>query len=199
VHIGDWSGDATELDPAKAQQLGVALVPADRKQQGAAGELSVQMNMLSLVLPRYVNRAVLNHRRMRTVARERSDTYDVRPRNPAVHMSALSGGNQQKVVLARWLEISPRLLLLHEPTQGVDVGTRAEIYEIMRARCREGVAIVWVSTDFDELAAVSHRVLVCAGGIIAGELAPPFTRDRITNEVYETAARGGTGAVGASS
>ena len=197
MRVGEWSGDASELDPGRAQRLRVALVPADRKQQGAAAELSVQMNMLSLVLPHYVSHRVLDHRRLRAVARERSETYDVRPRDPGAHMSALSGGNQQKVVLARWLEIDPRVLLLHEPTQGVDVGTRAEIYEIMRARCREGVGIVWVSTDFDELAAVSHRILVCAAGAIAGELRPPFTRDRITNEVYATATRGTAVASGA--
>jgi ribose transport system ATP-binding protein len=194
ISIGEWSGDVSALDPASAQQRGVALVPADRKQQGAAAALSVGQNMLSLVLGRYVRRGVLAHRRMDAVARERSETYDVRPRNPGASMSALSGGNQQKVVLARWLEIDPRLLLLHEPTQGVDVATRAEIYEIMRARCREGTAILWVSTDFDELAAVAHRVLICAGGRIAGSLSAPLTRDRITSEVYATAARGGAGA-----
>jgi ribose transport system ATP-binding protein len=194
ISIGEWSGDVSALDPASAQRRGVALVPADRKQQGAAAALSVGQNMLSLVLGRYVRRGVLAHRRMDAVARERSETYDVRPRNPGASMSALSGGNQQKVVLARWLEIDPRLLLLHEPTQGVDVATRAEIYEIMRARCREGTAILWVSTDFDELAAVAHRVLICAGGRIAGSLSAPLTRDRITSEVYATAARGGAGA-----
>jgi ribose transport system ATP-binding protein len=151
----------------------------------------VEKNMLSLVLPSFVRRGILAHGRIRSVAHRRSETYDVRPRNPAAVMAALSGGNQQKVVLARWLELDPRLLLLHEPTQGVDVATRAEIYEIMRARCREGAGILWVSTDFDELATVAHRILVCADGIIAGSLAPPFTRDRITNEVYATVARGG--------
>ena len=83
----------------------------------------------------------------------------MRPRDATLNMSALSGGNQQKVVLARWLEQSPRVLLLHEPTQGVDVATRHQIYELMRARAAQGVAILWVSTDFDELASVSHRIL----------------------------------------
>ncbi|MGA2008959.1 MAG: sugar ABC transporter ATP-binding protein [Solirubrobacteraceae bacterium] len=191
MRVGDWSGDVSALDPSQAQRLGIALVPGDRKQQGAAGDLSVEKNMLSLVLPSFVRRGILAHGRIRSVAHRRSETYDVRPRNPAAVMAALSGGNQQKVVLARWLELDPRLLLLHEPTQGVDVATRAEIYEIMRARCREGAGILWVSTDFDELATVAHRILVCADGIIAGSLAPPFTRDRITNEVYATVARGG--------
>ena len=83
-------------------------------------------------------------------------------------MAALSGGNQQKVVLARWLEQSPRVMLLHEPTQGVDVATRQQIYELMRTRAAEGVAILWVTTDFDELATMAHRILLCAGGVIAG-------------------------------
>jgi rhamnose transport system ATP-binding protein len=100
-------------------------------------------------------------------------------------VSMLSGGNQQKVVLVKWLEQSPEVLLLHEPTHGVDVTTRAEIYDLMRTLSATGKAILWVSTDFDELAAVSDRVLVCASGTIVSEVpGPPFTRDRITAEVY---------------
>ncbi len=72
------------------------------------------------------------------VANERAETYDVRPRDASLNMSALSGGNQQKVVLARWLEQGPSVLLLHEPTQGVDVATRHQIYELMRARAAAG-------------------------------------------------------------
>ncbi len=138
IRLGEFSGELATLDPSSAQRLGIALVPADRKQQGAASALSVEKNMLSLVLPGFVRRGVLSHGRLRAVARERAETYDVRPRDPAADMAALSGGNQQKVVLARWLELNPRLLLLHEPTQGVDVATRAEIYAIMRARCAPG-------------------------------------------------------------
>jgi ribose transport system ATP-binding protein len=82
------------------------------------------------------------------------------------------------------------VLLLHEPTQGVDVATRAQVYDFMRARCAAGVAILWVSTDFDELATACDRILLCADGVIAGTVpGPPFTRDRITGEVYATAAR----------
>jgi AI-2 transport system ATP-binding protein len=74
----------------------------------------------------------------------------------------------------------------------VDVATRQQIYELMDARAAEGVAILWVSTDFDELAKVSDRILLCAGGTIAGTIAPPYTRDRITSEVYSATARVGT-------
>jgi ribose transport system ATP-binding protein len=191
MRLSGWSGEIADLSPGEAQRLGLALVPGDRKQQGAVATLSVEKNMLSLVFPSYVRRGVLAHGRLRQAAQARCEVYDVRPRDPGKDMAALSGGNQQKVVLARWLERNPRVLLLHEPTQGVDVATRAEIYEIMRARCRDGVAIIWVSTDFDELATVSDRIVVCAGGRITGEVSSPFSRDKITSEVYATAARGG--------
>jgi ribose transport system ATP-binding protein len=190
VTIGDWSGDLSELSPSRSLKLGVALVPADRKEQGAVADLPVSLNMLSLSLRSFMQGGFLRLDRLLSTANQRTETYDVRPRNAALAISALSGGNQQKVVLARWLEQQPRVLLLHEPTQGVDVATRHQIYELMRARAEEGVGILWVSTDFDELASVSHRILVCAGGRVAGSMTPPFGRDRITSEVYSATAHG---------
>jgi ribose transport system ATP-binding protein len=185
VTCGEWSGDAAELTPRLAMRLGMALVPAERSSQSIAQRVTVEKNMLSLVLGDYFHHGVLSHRRIRRTARARCDTYRVRPADPGLEMMALSGGNQQKVVLAKWLEQSPGVLLLHEPTHGVDVTTRAEIYDLMRTLSAAGKAILWVSTDFDELAAVSDRVLVCASGTIVSEVpGPPFTRDRITAEVY---------------
>ena len=190
VRLPDWSGELSELAPSRAIELGMALVPADRKQQGAVADLPVALNMLSLSLKNFMQGGFLRIDKMIGLADQRAETYDVRPRDASLNMSALSGGNQQKVVLARWLEQSPRVMLLHEPTQGVDVATRHQIYELMRARAAEGVAILWVSTDFDELATVSHRILLCAHGQIAGTIAPPYSRDRITSEVYSATARG---------
>ncbi len=188
--LPDWSGEITDLTPSKAIDLGVSLVPADRKQQGAVADLPVALNMLSLSLKNFMQGGFLRIDKLVGTANQRAGTYDVRPRDASLNMSALSGGNQQKVVLARWLEQGPKVLLLHEPTQGVDVATRHQIYELMRARAANGVAILWVSTDFDELATVSHRILLCAHGVIAGEIAPPYSRDRITSEVYSATARG---------
>jgi ribose transport system ATP-binding protein len=190
VSLPDWSGDASEIAPSKSIARGVALVPADRKQQGAVADLSVGLNMLSLSLRDFMQGGFLRIDKLIGTANERAETYGVRPPDASLNMSALSGGNQQKVVLARWLEQGPRLLLLHEPTQGVDVATRHQIYELMRARAAHGAAILWVSTDFDELATVSHRILLCAHGAIAGTIAPPYSRDRITSEVYSATARG---------
>jgi ribose transport system ATP-binding protein len=199
VTVGDWTGDVSDLAPNRSIELGVSLVPADRKQQGAAADLPVALNMLSLSLKNFMQGGFLRLDKLLGVANQRAETYDVRPRDASVNMWALSGGNQQKVVLARWLEEAPKILLLHEPTQGVDVATRHQIYELMRARAAQGVAILWVSTDFDELATVSHRILLCAGGTIAGEMAPPYSRDRITSEVYSATARGGAREVSAQS
>lgn len=190
VSIGDWHGDLSELTPSRSIKRGVALVPADRKQQAAVADLPVALNMLSLSLKSFMQGGFLRLDKLLAVANERTETYDVRPRDASAHMSALSGGNQQKAVLARWLEQSPGVLLLHEPTQGVDVATRHQIYELMRARAAQGVGILWVSTDFDELATVSHRILLCAQGVVAGTMAPPYSRDRITSEVYSATARG---------
>jgi ribose transport system ATP-binding protein len=188
LRCSEWSGDIAKLSPRLAQRLRIALVPADRKRHGLAPGLSVEKNMLSLVLDDYFKHGALRHRQIRSVASERSRTYGIRPQNPALEISALSGGNQQKVLLARWFELLPRVLLLHEPTQGVDVTTRGEIYEIMHGLCAQGVAIIWVSTDFDELATVADRIAVCDGGRIVSYVGSPFTRDRIISEVYAAAA-----------
>jgi ribose transport system ATP-binding protein len=194
VTIGDWSGDVSALGPAKSIKLGVSLVPADRQQQGVVPDLPVSLNMLSLSLRDFMRGGFLRLDKLLATADARAVAYDVRPPDASLNLAALSGGNQQKVVLARWLEQSPNVMLLHEPTQGVDVATRQQIYELMRRRAAEGAAILWVTTDFDELATMAHRILLCAGGMIAGTMAPPYSRDRITSEVYSTAARGAGGA-----
>ncbi|HEX6952099.1 MAG TPA: sugar ABC transporter ATP-binding protein [Gaiellaceae bacterium] len=190
VTIGDWSGDVSRLTPGKSIKLGVSLVPADRQQQGVVPDLPVSLNMLSLSLRSFMRGGFLRLDKLLATANERAVTYDVRPVDASLNLAALSGGNQQKVVLARWLERTPRVMLLHEPTQGVDVATRQQIYDLMRARAADGAAILWVTTDFDELATMAHRILLCSGGVIAGTMAPPYSRDRITSEVYSTSASG---------
>src|SRR5579875_2198536 len=191
LRVADWSGDAAGLTPRVASRLGLALVPADRKAQGLAPELSVAENMMSLVLGDHFRRGVLARGQLRQAAAQRCRGYGIRPAEPGRPVAALSGGNQQRVLLAKWLERRPRVLLLHEPTQGVDVATRAGIYGLLRGLAAEGLGIVWVSTDFDELAAVAGRVLVCAAGVVAAQLpGPPFSRDQITAAVYAASAQG---------
>lgn len=186
-----WSGDVSRLSPRRAIASGAALVPADRQHQSAVGSLSVEKNLLSLVFDAFRRLGVLSHRQMRKAADERLATYRVRPPDPARDMVSLSGGNQQKIVLARWLERRPTMLYLHEPTQGVDVTTRSEIYRIVRGLARRGTAVLWVSTDFEELSAVSDRVLVIDDGVVVDELSGlRSTRDGISAAVYAKRTRG---------
>jgi ribose transport system ATP-binding protein len=96
---------------------------------------------------------------------------ELRPNRPALPLEALSGGNQQKVLLAKWLHTKPRLLLLDEPTQGVDFGARQQIFAALDAAARAGTAILCASTDYEQLAQICDRVLVFRGGRIAAELA----------------------------
>jgi ribose transport system ATP-binding protein len=184
-----YSGEVSRLRPRRAILAGFALVPADRARQSAVGTLPVEKNMLSLVFGDYVRAGFLSHTRIRQVARRRGAALALRPADPSVDLMALSGGNQQKVVLAKWMERRPDVLLLHEPTQGVDVGTRLQIYRLTGELAKAGTAILWVTTDFNELAAVSQRILICASGKIAKELVGPgFTRDQISAEVYAASA-----------
>jgi ribose transport system ATP-binding protein len=186
-----FSGDVASLSPRRAINAGFALVPADRQRQSAAGSLSVEKNLLSLVFGSYSHHGVLSYPKMRKAASERAATYRVRLQSPGQDMVSLSGGNQQKVVLAKWLERHPALLLLHEPTQGVDVATRAEIYRIVDDLASKGTAVLWVTTDFDELAAVSDRILIVDGGVVTSELrGGRFTHDEITSAVYASSTAG---------
>jgi ribose transport system ATP-binding protein len=115
-------------------------------------------------------------------ARRLTDAFDVRPPDARALFGTLSGGNQQKVVLAKWLQTGPRLLLLHEPTQGVDIGARRQIYQTVRADAGDRVTLC-ASSDHDQLAQLCDRVLVLRRGRIAAELGgAEVTKQRITEE-----------------
>jgi len=118
-------------------------------------------------------------------SRELLGTFDVRPNQPRMPYGSLSGGNQQKALLAKWLQTRPSILLLHEPTQGVDVGARQQIFELMRAAAAGGACVVCASSDYEQLAAVCDRVLVFGRGRVARELVGgDVTKDRIIEQSY---------------
>ncbi|MBX6389599.1 MAG: sugar ABC transporter ATP-binding protein [Frankia sp.] len=176
--------------PWNALAAGVALVPADRRRDGIAPMLTVSENATILVNDRYTRFGAIQGRRLAARVDTLVEKFDVRPRRPAALIGRLSGGNQQKVVLAKWLETGPRLLLLHEPTQGVDVAARAEIYRLVREATEAGMATVWVSSDFEELVAVCDRVLIMADGVVRAELTgDEITEERISAAVYEFSAQ----------
>jgi ribose transport system ATP-binding protein len=157
-------------DPAAAMGAGVGYIPEDRRQQALVGKLSVRSNAtlaaLEAVSPGGLIRRDLEDRIMDGAVR----TLSVRMASPDVPIATLSGGNQQKVVIARWLARNPRLLILDEPTKGVDVGAKAEISAIIVRLAAEGRAILLVSSELPEVLALSDRVLIMRSGRITGEL-----------------------------
>ena len=165
--------------------MGFSFIPADRNRDGIAREIEIDRNMMSLVLRRFTEEVVGSATATSARSPERADDFDVRPRRTDLHASTLSGGNAQKVVLAKWLETKPAVLLLHEPTQGVDIAARAQIYRKIIAAADEGMSVVWVSSDFEELATTCSRVLVLNNGRATSEmLGPELTPEAITARVF---------------
>ena len=148
--------------PVEAIGAGLALVPEDRKTQGLVLDLSVRENITLARVP--ARAGVIERRRERHLVSELIARLKIRTRDMEQAVRMLSGGNQQKVVLARWLALKPRVLLLDEPTRGVDVGGKAEIYELINALAGQGTAIVMVSSELPEVLAMSDSILVMHEG-----------------------------------
>lgn len=153
-----------------AIRAGMALIPADRRGAGAILTMSVADNVVSAALPRFSTLGILRRARIRREARAQVARLDARISHLGQRLATLSGGNQQKIILSRGLVTNPLVLLLHEPTRGIDVGAKAEIYDILKGIAREGVAIVMVTSELAELVLYASRVLVMRGGMIAGEM-----------------------------
>ncbi|HJQ04636.1 MAG TPA: sugar ABC transporter ATP-binding protein [Nocardioides sp.] len=156
--------------PRDGVRAGVAFSPEDRRESAAFMDLSVRENMGILTAPTYFRRGRLRHRKEASDARELLRTYGVRAASTEMPIGFLSGGNQQKALLARWLRLDPRLLLLDEPTQGVDIGARAEIWHLVRRAVDQGAAALVVLSDFEELVSVCDRVILLRRGRTVGEL-----------------------------
>lgn len=156
--------------PAAAMRAGVGLVPENRAREAAFSELSISQNMSMAVIPSYFRVGALRRRRELADSRALSADFFVKSAGPSAPLSSLSGGNQQKVVLARWLRRDPSLLLLDEPTQGVDVGAKFEIWELIRRQVERGMGVLVASSDFEELAAACDRVLVVREGRVVAEV-----------------------------
>lgn len=156
--------------PSEAMAAGIGFVPEDRKRQGLFLGLSVRENMSSASLRRISRLSILSGRRDRELARLHADQLGLRESAIEFAVDTLSGGNQQKVVLARWLARHPKILILDEPTRGVDVGAKAEIYRLMRTIASEGVAVLVISSELTEVLGIADRILVMREGRGVGEL-----------------------------
>ena len=158
------------MRPDQAIRRGITYVPEDRTGDAAFRERSVRENLVAPRIRQFWRRFGMSVRGERRATTDAIARYDVKPPLPEAAFSALSGGNQQKVVLARWLELAPRVVLLDEPTQGVDVGARQGLHDQVRAAAERGLGVIVVSSDPRELAELADRVLGLKGGRITGEL-----------------------------
>ena len=152
--------------PSSALKHGIALVPEDRKSQGLVSENSVRFNLTLSVLDKFIHLAHVDKMAEERIAEEYVDRLSIKISSSDQKAVNLSGGNQQKVVLAKWLAAQPRILILDEPTRGIDVGAKAEIYALMEGLVRSGMSIIMVSSELPELLGLSDRIYVMHDGHI---------------------------------
>jgi ABC-type sugar transport system ATPase subunit len=161
----------TSMSPARAIKLGMGLVTEDRKSQGLAMLLDVAANISGPALSEVARRGLVDRRLESEIAAREIERYRIACRGPATAVATMSGGNQQKVVVARWARICRSVLILDEPTRGIDVGAKAEIYRIMRELAASGLAILMISSELTEVIGMADRIVVMREGRVTGELA----------------------------
>ena len=177
--------------PREAIRLGIGLVPEDRKLQALVLSLAIRENLSLSLLNRLSRFGVVRLAAERALARRMVDALRVRTPSIEQKVLNLSGGNQQKVVIAKWLALHPKILIMDEPTRGIDIGAKAEVHGLMHQLAADGVAILMISSELPEIIHMSDRILVMRQGMIAGELA----RAEATQEAVMTLATGVSPAV----
>ena len=177
--------DVTRMSPARAIGEGIVLIPGDRANSAAIGALPIVDNVTMPVLETVFRSFALARSAMMKLALELGRRFEVLPNRPDLPLSALSGGNQQKVMLAKWLQTRPSLVLLDEPTQGVDVGAREAVFAQIAAATAQGAIVICASSDYEQLEQTADRVLIFAAGKVVAELRRPFiTKSAIAELCY---------------
>ena len=174
------AGKMVTIDgPRTAQQFGIAYVSEDRRKLGIAMEESITANITLPVLDRYTNYlSLVDTQQEASDADHFRQLLNIKTDNLDVKVGTLSGGNQQKVMLAKWLNTKPQLLIVDEPTRGIDIGAKAEVHRIIRDLARQGVAVIIISSDLPEVLSLADRVLVMREGRLVGE----FSGEQATQE-----------------
>ena len=148
------------FSPMESLKRGIALCPEDRKAEGVLGDLTIRENIILALQARYGWLKFLNAKRQQAIAQKYIDLLGIRTPSADQLVKNLSGGNQQKVILARWLVTQPRILILDEPTRGIDVGAKAEIQKLVLELANEGMAVMFISSELEEVLRISHRIVV---------------------------------------
>ena len=181
--------EVTVRSPTEAIELGMALVPEDRKQQGLFLTHSIRMNLSFPNLKRLLIRPFfIDQGAERELVEQYRRALSIRMANQEVPVSTLSGGNQQKVILARCMALKPKLLIVDEPTRGIDIGAKAEVHQLLRELARNGTAVVVVSSELPEIISLSDRIVTVKEGSITGEMpAREATEERLMKLMVLTA------------
>jgi ABC-type sugar transport system ATPase subunit len=169
---------------ADAMNLGIAMLPESRHTQGLVLNHTVGQNMTLTVLKKFAQLGIVNYKNTRRLITEKIDELDIRPKDAHKPVGFLSGGNQQKVVIAKWLLTKPQLLIVDEPTAGIDVHAKSEIHRLIRKLAQSGVSVIMISSDTPELLAHSDRLLVMNNGRILG-MFQQITQEKIMSLIME--------------
>jgi ABC-type sugar transport system ATPase subunit len=169
--------------PGEARGHGIAYIPEDRGLQGLIRAQTVRENVSLAIIDRIARLLVVDRGKEASLAKDAIARFGIRTRGPEQRVRQLSGGNQQKVVLAKWVATEPRVLIMDEPTRGIDVGAKAEIHALMSRLAGQGLAVLMISSELPEVLGMSDRVLVMRGGRIVGA----FDRSEATPDVVGAA------------
>jgi ribose transport system ATP-binding protein/rhamnose transport system ATP-binding protein len=173
IQSGKVLVDGRELNPrspADSMAAGISMLPEDRKDGGLFIDFTITENIAAANLAAYTHSGLLSRSEMRNASQQFAERLRIATPSVDRQVRMLSGGNQQKVLLAKWLARQPRILIVDEPTRGVDVGSKADIYRILRDLAAGGMALLVVSSDLAEVLALAHRIVVMSEGRVAGEL-----------------------------
>lgn len=165
------SGKAVNIaSPADAKAMGIAYITKDRKNKGLFLRMSISNNMLAANVDRYTNKYMMEFQGAKLDAEEYKEKFDIKAPDVERKVSNLSGGNQQKVLMSMWISRHPSILLIDEPTRGIDVGTKESIHNLIRDFAKQGMGVIMVSSDMPELIGASDRIVAMYEGSISGEL-----------------------------
>ena len=180
--------------PKEAILSKIAMVPEDRKKQGLVLPMSIKENISMACYKNLSRFTVINRRKQAAIVKEYQDAMKIKMANSEMQVQSLSGGNQQKVVLAKWMATQPDIIIFDEPTRGIDVGAKYEIYLLMHELLRQGKALIMISSEMEELISMSDRIVVLSEGQQTGELQrSEFSQELILQYSSKVVADGGKG------
>jgi ribose transport system ATP-binding protein len=186
LELGDEKLQVSSITPEKAMLKKIALLPADRQGASGIGSLTITDNVTILSLNKYKRHNKLNRKQMIEDTEKIGREFSIRPNSPTRQLESLSGGNQQKALLGKWLKSNPSIILLHEPTQGIDVGARQQVFNLIQKVAENGTSVICVSADYEQIAMICDRVLVFNKGSIVGQATKPdITKESIVALCYE--------------